>query len=93
MIVRGSVAVVIDKHKIDRIPQQGFFGEIGLIANVPRTASVHTLEPCVLLSLHSDAFWEILVQNLDMALFVENTSEIRIKQDLAVLGSLSKKAG
>ncbi len=84
MIVRGEVRIVIDGHEIKRLRQGAFFGEISLIADIPRTASVYATAPTMVLELAASNFWEILCQNIELALFVEAVAEARIQEDLLV---------
>jgi CRP-like cAMP-binding protein len=80
MIVRGSVEVIMNQVHLKVIRQGGFFGEIAVIASIPRTATISTVEPTVLLSIQIDAFWEILVQHIELALFVESVGEQRFRE-------------
>lgn len=82
MILRGSVDVYINETKLKKIKQGGFFGEIAVIAAIPRTATIRAAEPSLLLSIQVDAFWEILVQHLELALFIEYVGEQRFKEGL-----------
>ncbi len=84
LMLRGSVVIEIYGKKVKKIGQGSFFGEIALIANIPRTASIHTLEPCVLFKLSADSFWEVLVQNIDLGVFIETISEGRLREDLEI---------
>jgi ATP-binding cassette subfamily B protein len=65
LIARGQVAVI--KNGTDGIPNTigvledgDYFGEIALIRNTPRTATVRTITPCVMLSLHREIFQNLL---------------------------------
>jgi len=65
IIVRGKVEVSRrDSSGIDRrvsvLADGDHFGEIALLKNVPRTASVRTLMPSLLLSLHREQFLRLL---------------------------------
>lgn len=84
LILRGSVDVFIHGKHIKSLKQGSFFGEIALIANIPRTASVVTREPCVFFKVSADSFWEVLVQYIDLGVFIETVSESRLKEDLEV---------
>lgn len=46
LIYLGSVAVVRDGKQIATLAEGDFFGEVSLVAHVPRTASVITTVPC-----------------------------------------------
>jgi CRP-like cAMP-binding protein len=82
LILRGSVDVLVHEIQIKRLYQGSFFGEIALIANIPRTATISTAEPCVFFKISSDAFWEVLVQHMDLGVFLETVSESRLREDL-----------
>src|SRR6184192_3772320 len=45
-----------------------FFGEMGLIDDEPRSASVVTIEPCELLSIAKRDFKRVLTENSEMAM-------------------------
>ncbi len=79
LIARGQVAV--EKDSADGTPKTicvlddgDYFGEIALIKNIPRSATIRTLTPCVMLSLHRDIF-----QNL-----LDRASDLREKLELAI---------
>ena len=85
LILRGSVAVVVHDTLVNNLSQGNFFGEISLIANIPRTASITALEPSVLFRISSDSFWEVLVQHMDLGVFLETVSESRLREDLELV--------
>jgi len=85
MVIRGSVRAVVNSNAIKSIPQGGFFGEISLIANIPRTATVIAEEPTVLFKISMEAFWEVLVQHIEMALFIESVGEQRLIEDIQMM--------
>ena len=82
MTLRGAVDVLINDHPVARIKQGGFFGEIALIADVPRTATITARERTVVLKIGADAFWETLSQDIRMALFIESVGQMRIQEDI-----------
>ena len=55
-----------------------FFGEIALIANIPRTATVRAIEDCHLLVIGENDFWSILSENLGLAMFIEAVGQVRM---------------
>jgi CRP-like cAMP-binding protein len=85
MVVRGSVHAVINNQKEKTISQGGFFGEISLIANISRTATIVASEPSVLFKISADAFWEVLVQHMEMAVFIEGVGEKRLQEELDLM--------
>ncbi len=82
MILRGSVDILVNGKKVKSLGQGNFFGEIALISNIARTATITTREPSVLFSISADSFWQILVQNMDLGIFIETISENRLKEDI-----------
>lgn len=88
LILRGSVEIEIHGASIKNLHQGSFFGEIALIANIPRTATIRSVVPSVFFKISADAFWEVLVQHMDLGVFIENVSETRLKEDLAIVPQL-----
>lgn len=85
MVIRGSVQVIFDGQPVKVITQGGFFGEISLIANIPRTATIEANEPAVLFKISADAFWEVMLQHFEMAIFIETVGEQRLQEDLQLM--------
>ncbi len=85
LILRGTVNVSVHGTSVKRLMQGNFFGEISMIANIPRTATILTEEPTVLFKISSDAFWEVLVKHMDLGVFLETISESRLREDLQIL--------
>ncbi len=87
LLVRGTVGVVINGILIKKIRQGGFFGEISSVADISRTASVVALENVLVLKINNEGFWDIITQNIEMAMFIETVSEARIQEDIEFLRS------
>jgi ATP-binding cassette subfamily B protein len=65
IIVRGKVDVVAEQpdgseRRTAVLYDGDYFGEIALLKDVPRTASVWTRSPCILLSLERADFLQLL---------------------------------
>ena len=80
LLMRGKVEVLVNGHRVSEIGQGGFFGEIALISNVPRTASVRATEDCILVKLDGDTFWKILTENIGLSMFIETVAESRTRE-------------
>lgn len=84
LILRGAVEIQVNGLAIKRFNQGNFFGEIALIGDLPRTETVVALSPCVFFQISAESFWEVLVQHIDLGIFMETVSERRLKDALEV---------
>ena len=66
-----------------------FFGEMGLLDDNPRSASVVTLEPCELLSISKSDFKRCLIENSDLSLMVMRGLVRRLREADRKIGSLA----
>jgi CRP/FNR family cyclic AMP-dependent transcriptional regulator len=66
-----------------------FFGEMGLIDDNPRSASVIAIEPCELLSVTKRAFKKCLVENIEVGMAVLRVVVRRLREADRKLGSLA----
>jgi CRP/FNR family cyclic AMP-dependent transcriptional regulator len=66
-----------------------FFGEMGLIDDEPRSATVVTIEPCELLSIAKRDFKKSLADNFEMAMAVMRGLVKRLREADRKIGSLA----
>ncbi|MBI2958856.1 MAG: Crp/Fnr family transcriptional regulator [Betaproteobacteria bacterium] len=66
-----------------------YFGEMGLIDDCPRSATVVSLEPCELLSLAKRDFKKCLLENVEMAMTVMRGLVKRLREADRKIGSLA----
>jgi CRP/FNR family cyclic AMP-dependent transcriptional regulator len=66
-----------------------FFGEMGLIDDEPRSASVVSIEPCELLSITKRDFKRCLAENFEMAMGVMRGLVKRLREADRKIGSLA----
>ena len=71
------------------IGQGEFFGEMGLIDDNPRSASVIAIEHCELLAMTKRAFRKCLVENADLAMAVMRVLVRRLREADRKIGSLA----
>src|SRR2546428_5899687 len=70
-----------------------FFGEMGLIDDEPRSASVVTIEPCELLSISKRDFKKCLLENSEMSMAVMRGLVRRLREADRKIRSLALLAG
>jgi CRP/FNR family cyclic AMP-dependent transcriptional regulator len=75
VMLSGKVKVVIADEQGREVifgfmGAQDFFGEMGLLDDQPRSASVYTLEPCEMLRLSKAGFVNCIKENSDVAMLV-----------------------
>ena len=90
IIVRGRVAVSKgnegDADRTVAVLETGdHFGEIALLRDVPRTATVRTLSPCMFLTLQRGHFLELIVQIPDLLPALEQVAGRRAAAETEAL--------
>ena len=85
IILAGRVKVLIpDEHGREVIlatmgPNE-FFGEMGLLDELPRSASVETLEPCQMLRFSKAGFIACLKDNFELAMVIIRNLVRRLRE-------------
>ena len=82
IIVRGKIEVLKRDSRgrmwrLAVLDDGDFFGEIALLHGVPRTATVRTRTPCLMLALEREAFLDLLRSTPDIRARVEQVAESR----------------
>lgn len=77
LLLRGAAHASVEGRRVGSLYAGDFFGEIALLANVARTATVQAEEECLMLKLDSETFWEILSENIGFAMYIEAVAELR----------------
>jgi CRP/FNR family transcriptional regulator, cyclic AMP receptor protein len=85
IILSGRVKVLIpdeEGHEVilAMLGPHDFFGEMGLLDDQVRSASVETLEPCETLRLSKPAFTNILKDNFDLAMLIMRSLVKRLRE-------------
>lgn len=82
--IQGTASVSVQGSPRPDIEAGGVIGEIGLLWNVPRTASVVTRTECVFLKLSAPAFHRLLSRNLRLASHLQELGAHRLERDKKV---------
>jgi ATP-binding cassette subfamily B protein len=91
VLARGVVEVVRRAAPSEEVPEQllallddgDFFGEIALLSQKPRTATVRTRSPSLLLKLDRDQFTHLVTTDPTLAHRFEAAAEARLNADAA----------
>lgn len=86
LIAGGEVEVSIDGRVVKRLGPDDFFGEIALLRNVPRTATVTSVrDDTELLSLQREPFLETITGHPQSRTAAENVAQERLSRDQFLL--------
>jgi len=85
VILSGKVKVLIPDENgreviLSMMGPHDFFGEMGILDDQPRSASVATLEPCELLRLSKAGFMTCLKENSEVAMLVIRNLVKRLRE-------------
>ena len=85
VILSGKVKVVIADDQgreviLGYMSANDFFGEMGILDDSPRSASVYTLEPCEMLRLSKSGFVNCIKDNVDVAMLVIRNLVKRLRE-------------
>ena len=85
VILSGKVKVLIPDENgreviLSMMGPHDFFGEMGILDDQPRSASVATLEPCELLRLSKAGFMNCLKENSEVAMLVIRNLVRRLRE-------------
>jgi len=98
LIARGRVAVTKTdelgkEEKLAILDDGDYFGEIALIRNIRRTATVTTLTPCVLLTLHREHFRNLLQRAPHVREAIEKTQVRRETENTGRMRPIDSSKG
>jgi CRP/FNR family cyclic AMP-dependent transcriptional regulator len=94
IILSGRAKIVIDDGEgrevtLTTIGPSEFFGEMSLIDEKPRSASVEALEPCEVLYISKPAFMSCLKDNFDAAMLILKSVVSRLREADRKIASLA----
>ena len=86
LLVEGEVGLMINDRFFGVVKQGEIFGELAVIAGVPRTATAMPMADCVVLSLDEKQFHAALGKSPEFALMLMSIMVGRLRQSIARLG-------
>lgn len=78
-IFSGSIRIHDGEHTLAILSENEIVGELSVMDAESRSASATTLEECILLKLGQEAFYEIMMSNVDILKGILNTLCKRIR--------------
>lgn len=94
IVLAGRVKVLIPDEQgreviLSILGPHEFFGEMGLLDDQPRSASVETLEPCEMLRVPKAGFMACLKDNFELAMLIIRNLVRRLRDADRKIGSLA----
>ena len=84
IIVDGEVAVIHEdggqQREVARLRQGQFFGEMAILRDMPRTATVRAIAPTTLLTMERDAFRTLVAQSLGTTSTFDDVIQQRMQE-------------
>lgn len=88
VVSEGSFDVVMSGEYIRTVRRGGFFGEVALLADVPRTATVRALEDGVVLTVHREPFLMAVVgHDASLAVAAAHVRGLRLDDEVSILAA------
>jgi CRP-like cAMP-binding protein len=79
VIAEGTVRLSLTGRTLEKIGKGGFFGEMSVVDQEPRSATATALTDCRLIPVKLDRFRELIAQNPDFALEIMRVMARRIR--------------
>ncbi len=93
LIVEGEVMVHKLGQNITRLGQRESFGEMSLIDNEPRSASITAISDTTCLKIERDDFFDLMTENPEIAQGVIQVLSERLREADRKLSELAKQLG
>jgi len=79
IVARGKVEVIREGKRLAVLTDGDFFGEIALVRDAPRNATVRTLVPCLFLTLTQSRFQKLLNEEEELRSAIARTVTARLE--------------
>ena len=91
LLLDGRVAIEVDGKKVSEISEMEIFGEMSLVLNKARTASVRVLKPSIVLPIDEKILEELLEKSPPIVKSMVKQLSYRLAQCDAEIRSLKQK--
>ena len=91
LLLDGRVAIEVNNKKVSEISEMEIFGEMSLILNKPRSASIRVLKPSVVLPIDQKILNELLAKSPPVVKSIVKQLSYRLSQCDKEIQSLKNK--
>ena len=91
LLLDGRVAIEVNSKKVAEISEMEIFGEMSLLLNKPRTASIKALKPSIVLPIDQKILEELLKKSPPVIASLVKQLAYRLSQCDSEIESLKKK--
>ena len=91
LLLDGRVAIEVNSKKVAEISEMEIFGEMSLLLNKPRTASIKALKPSIVLPIDKKILEELLGKSPPVISSLVKQLAYRLSQCDSEIESLKKK--
>ena len=91
LLLDGRIAIEVNGKKVSEISEMEIFGEMSLILNKPRSASIRVLKPSIVLPINEKILEELLEKSPPIVKSMVKQLSYRLAQCDAEIRSLRKK--
>ena len=91
LLLDGRVAIEVNGKKVSEISEMEIFGEMSLILNKPRSASIRVLKPSIVLPINQKILEELLEKSPPIVKSMVKQLSYRLAQCDAEIRSLKKR--
>ena len=91
LLLDGRVAIEVNGKKVSEISEMEIFGEMSLILNKPRSASIRVLKPSIVLPINEKILEELLEKSPPIVKSMVKQLSYRLAQCDAEIRSLKKR--
>jgi signal transduction histidine kinase len=92
ILLTGELQIIKDKRKITTVKPVNYVGEMALIEEKPRSATVKAIEPCRLLKISADQFYNYFAQQPNLLISMMKILSQRIRRDTEMIAREFEKA-
>tara|TARA_X000000950_G_scaffold208683_1_gene250939 strand:+ start:2210 stop:2566 length:357 start_codon:yes stop_codon:yes gene_type:complete len=91
LLLDGRIAIEVNGKKVSEISEMEIFGEMSLILNKPRSASIRVLKPSIVLPINQKILEELLEKSPPIVKSMVKQLSYRLAQCDAEIRSLKKR--